>query len=240
MIKQDNIEYTMYVWDIPMYAAPMVGRLAGLSIGRVRRWLQGYDYTYLAGRLDELRAGHQEPVVRRAKATDSTYASFLDLIDLLFVKKFLDHGVSLQRIRKALYEAEELIGGHHFAQRSFFTDGRNIYLQVKENADALLELLSGGQWVIAPVIMELAHQIDFDMPTGFAQRWYPLGPNGLIVLDPRISFGKPTLVGRGVATANIYDLFLGEGENVKSVCSWMNLERKEVQAAVTFERQLAA
>jgi uncharacterized protein (DUF433 family) len=168
------------------------------------------------------------------------YASFYDLIDLLFVKKFLDYGVSLQRIRKALKEAEELIGGHHFAQRSFFTDGRNIYLKVKNDADALLELLSGGQWVIAPIIRQLAHRIDFDQPTGLAQRWYPLGPKGLIVLDPRISFGKPTLRGRGIATANVYDLFLGENESIGRVCSWMNLKNKEVEAAIKFERFLAA
>ena len=230
----------MYAWDIPMYSAANVGRLVGLSAGRVHRWLRGYEYTYLAGPVGEMRTGHKEPVIRRAEVTVSSYASFLDLIDLLFVRKFLDYGVSLQRIRKAFREAEELLGGYHFAQRSFFTDGKNIYLQVKDDADALLELLSGGQWVIAPIIKQLAHQIDFDEPTGFARRWYPLGPKGLIVLDPRISFGQPTLVGRGVVTANVYDFFLGEREKVEPVCSWMNLNRREVQAAVTFERQLAA
>lgn len=233
----------MYAWDIPMYSSAMVGRLVGLNAVRVRRWLQGYDYTYPAGPVGVMRSGHKEPVIRRADAADSSYASFLDLIDLLFIKKFLDYGVSLQRLRKALREAEELLGGHHFAQRSFFTDGKNIYLQVKEvkdNADALLELLSGGQWVIAPIIKQLAHEIEFDEPTGFAKRWYPLGPNGLVVLDPRISFGKPTLFRRGLATANVYDFFLGEGEKVESVLSWMNLNNQEVNAAVNFERQLAA
>ena len=230
----------MYAWDIPMYSSAMIGRLVGLNAVRVRRWLQGYDYIYTAGPIGVVRAGHKEPVIRRANAADSSYASFLDLIDLLFVKKFLDYGVSLQRLRKALREAEELLGGHHFAQRSFFTDGKNIYLQVKDDADSLLELLSGGQWVIAPVIKKLAHQIEFDEPTGFAQKWYPLGPNGLVVLDPRISFGKPTLLGRGLATATVYDFFLGEGEKVERARSWMNLNRQEVDAAVTFERQLVA
>lgn len=230
----------MYPWDYPMYPAAMVGRLVGMGATRVRRWLKGYHYTYAAGPGKEIREGQMEPVVRRGETADTSYASFYDLIDLLFVKRFLDLGISLQKIRKALDEAEELLGGHHFAQRSFFTDGRNIYLKVKNDADALLELLSGGQWVIAQIIMQLAHQIDFDRPTGFARRWYPLAPNTLVVLDPNISFGQPTLAGRGILTANVYDFFMAEEKKINRVCSWMNLKRKEVQAAVIFERQLAA
>ena len=228
------------VWDIPMYSAPTVSKLIGLNVTRVRRWLMGYEYTYPAGSDFGFPKRHKGPVISRTEEAGSNCASFYDLIDLLFVKRFLEHGVSLQRVRKALKEAEQLIGGHHFAQRIFFTDGKNIYLKVKNDADALMELLSGGQWVIAPIIKQLARQIDFDQPTGVAQRWYPLGPKGLIVLDPRISFGKPTLRGRGIATANVYDLFLGENESVGRVCSWMNLEGKEVEAAVNFERLLAA
>lgn len=235
-----NREDIFSAWDIPMYSAPTVSRLIGLNVTRVRRWLMGYEYAYPAGSDFGFQKRHKGPVISRTEKADSNCASFYDLIDLLFVKKFLEHGVSLQRVRKALKEAEELIGGHHFAQRIFFTDGRNIYLKVKNDADALLELLSGGQWVIAGIIKQLAHQIDFDHPTGVAQRWYPLGPKGLIVLDPRISFGKPTLRGRGIATANVYDLFLGENESIDRVGSWMNLESKEVEAAVKFERLLAA
>ena len=41
-------------------------------------------------------------------------------------------------------EADRLIGGHHFAQRNFFTDGRNIYMEVRDRGNALLELLTGG------------------------------------------------------------------------------------------------
>lgn len=230
----------MYAWDVPMYTTAMAGRLAGLSKYRVRRWLQGYDYTYPAGPSGETRTGHKAPVIQRDNIDEASYASFLDLIDLLFVKRFLDYGISLQKLRKAFHEAEELLDGHHFAQRNFFTDGKNIYLQVKDDADALLELLSGGQWVIAPIIEQLADQIRFDEPTGFAKRWYPLGPDGLIVLDPGVSFGKPTIVGRGVATANIYDFFLGERGNIERTCSWLNLESQEVEAAVSFERYLVA
>lgn len=219
-------------WDRAAYTAAEVGRLVDLNAARVRRWLTGYDY-----RLADQRR-HQRPVVKR-KHDESTFASFLDLVDLLFVKCFLDHGVSLQKVRRALDEARKILGTNHFARQTFFTDGKNVYLEMKGRGKALLQLLSGGQWVIAPIIIQLAKQIDFDAPTGLARRWYPLGPEGRVVLDPLVSFGRPTIVQKGIATANVYDFFLAEEQRVERVTEWMNLDFNDVNAAVTFERKLA-
>ena len=230
----------MNYWDVPIYNPTFVGRLVGLTTGRTKRWLEGYNYTYEVGAKKEVRTGHKEPIIDRTNTDFPNYASFLDLIDLLFVNEFLKYGISLQRIRKALDEANSILGGHHFAQRSFFTDGKKIYLQVKDEADALLELLSGGQWVIEKFIKELSHQVIFDKPTGFAKRWYPLGPEGLVVIDPKISFGEPIIVGKGVSTANVYDLYVGERKRIKKVGSWLKLNDNEIKAAIHFETKLKA
>jgi len=179
-------------------------------------------------------------VIRRKGTVGTSFASFLDLIDLLFAQRFINYGVSLQKLRKALDEAAEILHTDHFARRSFFTDGRNIYLQVKEEGNAILELLSGGQWVIPDIIKELSHQIDFDSATELALRWYPMGPDGLVVLDPMISFGRPAIVKRGIATGNVFDLFLAEERRVRPVCRWMDLSTNEVNAAIRFEEQFAA
>ena len=95
--------------------------------------------------------------MRRGEAATSPFASFLDLIDLLFVKKFVEYGLSIQRLRQALAEADRIFDGHHFAQRRFWTEGSDIYLEIsprRSEAEALLQLLSGGQWAIAPVIKQ--------------------------------------------------------------------------------------
>jgi uncharacterized protein (DUF433 family) len=226
--------------DRPTYSPTAAGRLVGLNPDRVNRWLRGYQFTYSVGKNGLIRRSKKNGIVRRKGAAGSSYASFLDLIDLVFVKRFLDAGVSLQKLRKALAEAEAILGGHHFAQRHFFTDGRNIYLQVQNDGDAILELLSNGQWVIAPVIKRISKQIEFHEATGFAERWYPMGRQTPIVVDPHIAFGAPTIVSRGVKTANVYDFFEAEGHDINSVCSWMNLTKREVQSAVEFECQLLA
>ncbi len=180
------------------------------------------------------------PVASRKGAAGSPHASFLDLIDLLFVKRFLEEGISLQRLRKALSEAAGVLGDHHFAQRKFFTDGKTVYLQVKDETDALLELLANGQWVIAPVIKQDAKRIDFRAATGFAERWYPLGRNKPVVIDPAVAYGAPSVFGRGLKTANVYDIYLAENEDLRAVCSWMDISRREAETAVEFECQLKA
>ena len=223
----------MYVWEIPRYTIAEAGRIVGLSPGRVRRWLQGYSFHF------DKKVVEMGPVVTRL--SKSKYASFLDLMDLLFVKRFVQEGLSLQKIRAALSEAQSIVDGHHFAQRSFMTDGQNIYLRVKSSkSENLLQLFSGGQWVIEEFIIHLAKQIDFDQSTGFAERWYPSGRHGRIVLDPKFSFGAPTIIGKGVRTANIYDLFIGENENVEATADWLDLTKEDVKAAVAYEQSIAA
>ena len=170
----------------------------------MRRWLRGYEYSYG----DAVRG--QPPVVRQGRGLPSPYASFLDLVDLLF-----------------------------------FTDGGAIFLRLKEGAkkgrgDAILELMSGGQWVIATVIRQLAQQIEFGSPEGLASRWHPLRRDRPVVLDPKVSFGAPSIAGRGVKTINVNDLYMAEGESLESVRTSWGLTDTEIQAAVDFERQLAA
>ena len=225
----------------PLYYPHLAARLVGMTPGRVKRWLYGYEYSYEVPSTGERTVRKKEPVVRGTDQ-ESRYASFLDLVDLLFAKSFVEHGVSLQRVRRALDEVQDLIGGHHFARRVFFTSGREILLKMPEagGPSAMLQLLSDGQWVIAPVIEQVGTQIDFDERTGLAERWYPLGHDGGVVLDPRIAFGAPTLVGRGVQTANVYDFYLAESRNAESVRKWLDLRRHEVRAAIDYEKRLLA
>lgn len=233
MLETGEYIATMYVWDVQRYSPTEAGRIVRLSPGRVNRWLFGYEYETSGMRTK------QGPVVTRSN--QSSYASFLDLIDLLFVKRFLDYGFSLQKIRKALIEAESLIGGHHFAQRSFMTDGEKIYLWVKkEGSTELIQLFTGGQWVIKDFIIGLAEQIDFDSETGLAKKWYPNGKSGRVVLDPRIAFGAPSIVGKGIRTSNIYDFYCAEGQNQRKTSEWLGVARRDIDAAIEFEMALVA
>lgn len=224
---------------MPTYSLAETSRLVGISRDKVSRWIKGYKYTYSWGGKEI--GGKQNAVVRPKDKEKEPYASFLDIIDLLFVKKFRENGLSLQYIRKALDEVRERFGIPHFASRRFFAFGSKMLLETPKDSQRYIGLLTGGQIAFPQIVEEIGEKIDFEDVTGFglAARWYPLGNEGLIVIDPKISFGRPSLVGRGVATENIYDLYLGESEKVEPVSDWFEIPKYEIQAAVRFESEIA-
>lgn len=212
----------------PTYSIADASRLTGIGKWSVSRWLRGYKY----------EGGEQGPVIRRSIPPQSTYASFLDLIDLLFVKRFIERGIPLQRIRKAADEAIGYTGTPHFARSTFFTSNRNIILKLISGD--MVALLRHGQRAMGEIIEKVYDKLDFEEVTeyGFARRWYPNGKDGHIVIDPLISFGRPTLLGYGVATNNIFDLYLGEDKKIEPVGEWFNIPVPKIQAAVHFEHSL--
>ena len=228
-------------WSIltaPMYEPTEVARLVRMSVSRVRRWLRGYEYTTPTTR----QRKRQGPVVRHDEA-GSPYASFLDLIELRFARAFvIDAQLSPQRVRKAFAEARAVTGlDHPFARRRFFTAGDNIYMEVQEKgaideAEHLLQLLSGGQWVIAPVVLQYAEQVEFDSESDAVIKWWPLGRQEPVVITPTVAFGEATIQGRGVKTSTLYNLFRAEGDDAGRVAKWMDLSAAEVESAVRFEK----
>jgi len=223
------------VLNEPIYPVFQISSLVGIKRWTVKRYLQGYFYEYNVGSTS--RIGHQPPVVNPDEKT--YYASFLDLIDLLYVKEFLKRGFSLYFLRKALSEARERLGTPHFARSVFFTSGDQIVLKLPKDGN-LIALMTHGQLTIQEITEKLSAKLDFENVTefGFAQRWYPHGKRGHIVIDPRKSFGQPTLIGYGTSTSNIYDLYKGEDGKVESVSKWFNIPANKITTAVRFEHSL--
>lgn len=225
--------------NAPAYSIAEASRLVDMKPWTVRRYLQGYKYDYL--RWGSVQRRTQPPVVKDGSETRETYASFLDLVDLIIVKEFLNRGFKLPTLRKALDEARDYLGTPHLGRNVFFTSGDQITLQLPKDGP-MIALLAAGQVAMPEIIVPLSDKLEFEDVTdyGFASRWYPRGMDGLIVIDPEISFGRPTLIGRGVATSNIYDLFLGENEKIEPVANWFNIPALQIQAAVQFEQGLWA
>lgn len=231
---------TMSVLDSPAYPVAEAARLIDLASSRVRRWLYGYQFSYEAKTEPHHRWSRMGPVVEKIGSRGVTYASFLDLIDLLLVREFLKLGISLQTIRRAFDEVRAIQGVGHVASETFFTLGRGIILAFGEINGAMLELDTGGQLAIPRIVAELGQQVEFDPATKIAIRWYPMHPEKLIVIDPRISFGHPTIADRRITTSAVYDLFHAEEEEIDPVCDWMGIIPDEADAAIRFEARLAA
>jgi uncharacterized protein (DUF433 family) len=77
-----------------------------------------------------------------------------------------------------------------------------------------------------------------DVP--ISKRWFPLAKEKAVVVDPAVAFGAPTIAGRGIQPANVFDLYRGESRNLNRVAEWLDLPTDAVESAVEFERALAA
>ena len=222
------------ILNAPSYSIAEAGRLVNIKPWTVRRYLQGYEYDYYNSRTA------QPPVVKSDKSDRTIYASFLDLIDLIFVREFMRRGFGLPTLRRALDEARDRLGTPHFARSIFFTSGSSEIILKLPQDGSMIALLTGGQSAMPQIVETLSDKLEFEDVTGFGfvKKWYPRGVREHIVIDPEISFGRPTLEGRAVPTHNIYDLYLGEKKNIEPVSTWFNIPAPELNSAIIFEQNL--
>jgi DNA-binding transcriptional MerR regulator len=114
------------------YRVPEVCKIAGISYRQLDYWA---------------RTGLVTPSVRDAggSGTQRLY-SFRDLLMLKIIKRFLDTGVSLQRIRKAVEYLREHLGDEPTGV-TLMSDGHRIY--ACESPEEIIDLLQQGQGVFA-------------------------------------------------------------------------------------------
>jgi uncharacterized protein (DUF433 family) len=221
-----------------VYSLAEAERLIRIPRRRISRWTRGYAYRY-KGQTHHSRpliAGGTEP------STDKyPVLSFLDLLEVRFLDAFLEHGVSRKAVRIAALNARELLGRHHpFSTRIFKTAGRSIFAEIVRGTDDkhLLDIVK-NQFVFTRIISPSLYQgVEFDASDD-PRRWWPLGEQHGVVIDPERGFGAPIVARSGVPTKVLARAFAAEG-SMAFVASWYEVSEREVRDALHFEERLAA
>jgi uncharacterized protein (DUF433 family) len=226
-----NIEYL----NVGIYTVPEASRLTGVSRERIRRWLKGYH--------SNLRNRTYSPLWKpQLPAIDNKVAlGFLDLIEIKFVGAFLGCGVSWPMIHKVRERAAELYPdvSHPFCTKQFFTDGQSIITEVqRETGEVSLLELATNQHVFAEFTQPFLKQLEFRGGT-ILERWWPLGVNRHVVVDPKKNFGQPTISQEGIATQVLAASVRANG-SVEEVARWYEISAESVRDAVEYEQTLAA
>ena len=227
--------------DAPRYCCADAARLVGLSPGQVRRYLRGYTYKSRNAQ-GGLEARQRPALTRPHKAgADEPYASFLDLADLLIVRKLLDRRFTLHAIRGFIEDVWRLTESTHVANERFYTLDRSAFIQlVPTSGAAVQELGKAGQLSLFREYQLDRLNLEFEARSGLALRWFPSGKRGKVMLDPHISFGRPVLTSANIPTYSIYDLYLGENKDAAAVARWYDISQRDVEAALEYQRRLAA
>jgi uncharacterized protein (DUF433 family) len=227
---------------VGIYTLTDAARLLGLTPRRLSRWVRGYTYWLRSG--TQSRRTRKPPIV----ATDlprirgRVAFSFLELMELRVVLGFVQQGVPLQRVRGAARRVADLFDTTHpFAHRGLFTDRQQIFVDIAdtEAQPGLLQVTgrrAGPQLVAGGLLEGHVEEMDFDAQTSLAVRWFPLGRGVPIVLDPRIAFGAPVLLGTRIRTDVLSAHTSGNRE--QSVARAFDLHLDQVRAAVAFEAHL--
>jgi DNA-binding transcriptional MerR regulator len=143
--RQAQLSLDLPADERPGYRGPAVGEIVGITYRQLDYWA---------------RTGLVSPSIRDAKGsgTQRLY-SFEDIVRLRVIKRLLDAGVTLERIRAALEELERQ--GRALSDVTLASDGRTVY--AIDDDRQLLDLLQRGQGVFAialdPLIDELRGEV---------------------------------------------------------------------------------
>lgn len=205
---------------LPIYTYVDAGRYAGIPAQTVRSWYNGSS-----------RPGHvMLPVMA---LSDNKGLSYLQLAEVAFVARMRRSRLRLGAIRNAYWHVRDTLGVQYpFLMEGLRSDGTNLFVEALSTEHIVANASRGGQlgWRKA-----LDRYFDeFDFIDHLALRWHPYGRSLRVVIDPRMSFGSPTVEDTAIPTAVIFNR-REAGEEMADIEYDFGLTREQVDAAITFE-----
>ncbi len=207
----------------PLYTIAEAAHLAHVSPITVRRWLYGYQ-TKNRDVLPMLGEQEKKPLV-----------SFLEFVEIIIASKFRRDNAQPERIRLAHDFAQnewgikfpfaslklEPLGGHILHRFDQETPGKSL-----ATLDTKLQ-----QWTLPGLVIETIGNFDYELD--LVARWYPIGKDIPIVVDPKISAGLPIIKNRRVTVGTIRKRFKAR-YSIPFISSDLKLKREEVEDALRY------
>lgn len=164
--------------------------------------------------------------------------SFINLVEAYVLAAIRrKYHIPMQKVRRALnYIRREFSSTHPLAEQRFETDGLNLFLR---KSGMPISVTQEGQMAIREVINRYLSRIEHDN-VGLAEKLYPFTRTGdpeqpkLVIIDPKISFGRPILVSKGIPIAVIAER-LQAGESMDDLMADYELRKEEVEEAIRCE-----
>lgn len=217
--------------ELPTYTLAEAAHYLRIPRSTLRAWVAGRPS---GARTGSYRAGAliHPPDPRRG------LLSFVNLAEAYIldaIRRY--HRVPLQRIRPALHYLAERFGCRHpLVDQRFETDGADLFIQ---HCGQLLNVSQSGQMAMRNIVEAYLRRIEWDA-AGVVARLYPFtrkrAPDEprVVVIDPRIAFGRPALAGSGIPTAVIAERYKA-GESIDQLADDYGRERLDIEEAIRCE-----
>ena len=222
--------------ELPTYTLPEAAHYELIPLATLRSWVVGRNYP--------VREGQRffKPVITLPQKNPAML-SFVNLIEAHVLDAIRRHyKITLPRVRSAVAFLRKEFGSEHpLAEQRIETDGRDLFVRA---FNQLIAVSKSGQLAIPELIDAYMQRIEWDQH-GFAMRLYPftrkreLTEPKVIVIDPRVSFGRPVLVGTGIRTIVIAERYKA-GESIDELAHDYGRDRLEIEEAIRCELAVEA
>lgn len=222
--------------ELPAYGISEAAHYLHISLATLRSWVRGRPYPTTRGRRSF------KPLI---DLPDPKFGalSFMNLVEAHVLNAIRrEYRTALPKVRGALDYVQQQFGWNHpLARQKFETDGINLFVS---RFKALISASESEQLAIRELIEAHLHRIEHDA-SGVAARLFPFTrENGLdearfIVIDPLVSFGRPTITGTGITTSILAERYKA-GDSMDALAEDYGCKRAQIEEAVRGELALAA
>ncbi|MGH7233659.1 MAG: DUF433 domain-containing protein [Nitrospiraceae bacterium] len=240
MGRRNHFPKDLDIRELPSYGFTEAGHYLRIPPTTIRCWVTGRYYPSQAG------TQISKPIVQLPDP-QKRLLSFLNLVEIHVLDAIRrEHNIALEKVRIAVsYLSKHFPSKHPLADREFETDGMNLFIQ---KFGQLISISEHGQLAMKEVLEAHLHRIERDL-AGIPVKLYPFTRKRnihdfkeepkAVVIDPRVSYGRPVLVGTGIPTAVVAERYKA-GESMDDLADDYGLTRLEIEEAIRCELSLEA
>ena len=232
-------EKRAHIFDTPAYPASEAASILNLSVNTIRAWCFGQNYRSATGAPKRFQAVIQTADVK------GKLLSFTNLCELHVLSAIRrHHKISLPKVRESMaYLRSKLDADRPLIDRQFHTNGIDLFV---EHASHLLNVSRQGQEALRGDFEQALARIERDHK-GSPIRLFPFSRTSVsdkeqpkaIVIDPRLSFGRPVLSSVAIRTDVIVGRFRA-GDSMAEMAKDYGVDEKEIEEALRFEQRRTA
>ena len=221
---------------MPAYGVFEAARYLRLPAATLRDWSVGRPYVRSDG------PQYWDPVLT-LQAPDRPLLSFINLVEahvLAAIRR--RYRIPFAKVRAAvLFLREHLKSNHPLADHEFTTDGISLFI---DHLGTFVNVTQEGQLAMRQLLELYLHRIERD-PRGIPVKLFPFtrGPEGdeprAVVIDPYLSFGRPVIVGTGIATVIVAERYKA-GETISDLAADYGRSTSDIEEAIRCELTLSA
>jgi uncharacterized protein (DUF433 family) len=222
--------------EIPTYTISEAAHYLLIPLATLRSWTVGRYYPVQDGKR------LFSPVIA-APQKHPAMLSFMNLIEAHVLDAIRRvYGVRLPEVRSAIaFLRREFKSEHPLVEEKIETDGKDLFIR---SFGQLIAASKGGQLAMPELVGAYLKRIEWD-EQGIASRLYPftrkrqLDEPRVIVIDPRISFGRPVLAGTGIRTGIVAERYKA-GESIQELAQDYGRRALDIEEAIRCELAVEA